>query len=83
MHVRSQRWLGMDVWGKPVVSAKRWNAWEELSLSCCGKDDSTGIFFLARHLGKGEWLSVSPDDGDRELVIQMGRERVNVSMEEI
>ena len=87
LHVRTQCWLGMDLWGNPSVSAKQWSAWEELSLSHWEKGKSTGIFFLARHVGRGEWLSVSEptasDIGDRRLAIQSGRERANINMEEI
>ena len=49
MHLRSQSWLGMDMWGNPSVTAKQWSAWEELSLSLSSNDEYTSIFFLARY----------------------------------
>ena len=84
LHVRSQRFLGMDVWGKPVVSARRWNAWEEVIVSPQGASNTTGLFFLARHMGKGEWLRVARTSlGEKVLMLQRGRERVDVIMDKI
>lgn len=50
MHVSTGKWLGLDLFGRPVIQASKWAGWEVLVLT------GGGIFFPSRNFGTGAWL---------------------------
>lgn len=55
MHLASGKWVGLDLFGRPVVQASRWAGWEALVLT------KGGLFFPSRNFGTGAWLCWAQD----------------------
>jgi hypothetical protein len=95
LHVSSGRWLGIDLWGRPVVQSRKWDAWEAIAFSPnaaaaaaaagAGVEPRKGIrlLFLARYWGRGGYLARIADPHNFSASFQVSNEgdRVEIELE--